>query len=354
MRTTLVFLLAVLVAASGAAQASRHRLQPAGDLPNPYRTIENHFKLAEGRWWESASAVDIDADGTSVWVADRCAADNCAGSRLNPVLKFDAGGNLVRRFGERMFNLPHGIHVDRDGNVWVTDAEGPAEGPNEANASRLGKGHAVYKFSPDGKVLLTLGTPGVAGDGTGERLNEPCDVATAPNGDIFVADGHSGQDPNAPAHTVARIAKFTKEGRFLMSWGRLGGDPGEFRTPHGLAFDSRGRLLVADRGNDRIQIFSQEGTFLGAWKQFGRVSGIFIDGNDALYAADSESDDRSNPGWARGVRIGSAADGRVRYFIPAPDAEGTALIEGVAADVHGAVFTAAIRGGALALKKHVR
>jgi hypothetical protein len=311
--------------------------------------IENHFKLAEGRWWESVSAVDIDRDGTSVWIVDRCAADDCADSMLAPVLKFDEAGNLLHRFGERMFNLPHGLHVDREGNVWVTDVEGP----DKTHPGRNGKGHAVYKFSPDGRVLLTLGTPGVAGDGTDERLSEPCDVVTAPNGDVFVADGHGGQEANAPPHTVGRIVKFTREGRFLMSWGQLGEGPGEFRTPHGLAFDSRGRLFVADRGNNRIQIFSQEGTFLEAWRQFGRVSDIFIDRHDGLYAADSESSDRSNPGWARGIRVGSAADGSVRYFIPAPGVAEAEGVEGVAADVHGAVLAATVHGGALAMKKYV-
>ena len=134
-----------------------------------------------------------------------------------------------------------------------------------------------------GTLLLTLGRPGVAGDGTGPLLNEPCDVHTAPNGDIFVADGHSGQGARANRDTVARIAKFD-----------------EFRTPHGLAMDSLGRLYVADRGNVRIQIFDQEGNFIDQWKQFSRLSRIFIDANDMIYCADSESS-------ARPIPVGSAA-----------------------------------------------
>lgn len=327
---------------------------PVNDLPNPFRAVENYFKLAEGRWWSSTSAVDIDIDGTSIWVAERCAANSCAGSTLNPILKFDESGRLTQRFGAGMFILPHGIHVDRQGNVWVTDAQGP----DAKDPSTNGKGHAVYKFSPAGKVLLTLGTPGRAGDGTSELLNEPCDVVTAPNGDVFVADGHSGQKRNAPSGTVSRIVKFTRVGRFAKSWGRLGSGPGEFRTPHGLAIDARGRLFVADRGNNRIQIFDQDGRFLEEWKQFGRPSGIFIDRTDRLYSADSESGDAFNPGWKRGIRIGSAKNGQPVAFIPDPNPDprptGRSGAEGVAADARGNVYGAEVNADVRALKKYVR
>lgn len=339
-RFTLFLSVVTVTALPGRTIHTWGAVQPVNNLPNPYRTIENHFKLAEGRWWGSTSAVDIDIDGKSVWVAERCAANSCADSRLNPILKFDESGRLVRRFGERMFILPHGIHVDREGNVWVTDAQGP----DGQDRNRDGKGHAVYKFSPEGRVLLTLGTPGLAGDGAGALLNEPSDVVTAPNGDIFVADGHSGQTPNAPPSTVARIVKYAKDGAFIEAWGRLGSRPGEFRTPHGLAFDSRGRLFVADRGNARIQIFDQDGRFLEEWKQFGRVSGLYIDRHDMLYATDSESNATANPGWLRGVRIGRAGDGTVMYFIPEPGAmpSGTGGLAGVAADAEGNVYSATV------------
>jgi sugar lactone lactonase YvrE len=349
---SLVAVMAVIVA-SGATTHTQGHVQPVNDLPNPYRTVENYFKLAEGRWWNSTSAVDIDVDGKSIWVAERCAEDSCAGSRLNPVLEFDESGNLVRRFGEGMFNVPHGIHVDRDGNVWVTDVQGP----DGHDANRNGKGHVVYKFSREGHVLLTLGTPGVAGDGTGGLLNGPSDVATGPNGDIFVADGHSEERGDASAGTVARIVKFTKDGKFVKSWGKPGSGPGEFSSPHGLAFDSRGRLFVADTGNNGLQIFDQDGRFLAEWNQFGRPSGIFIDKNDILYCADSESGETSHPGWRRGIRIGSARDGRVTYFIPdvepEPKPTGSGAV-GVAADARGNVYGAAVNAGAQALTKYVR
>lgn len=280
-------------------------------------------------------------------MAERCAASSCAGSKLNPILQFDASGRLVRRFGEAMFLVPHGIHVDREGNVWVTDAAANEAGdrvPREPN-----KGHVVYKFSPEGRVLLRLGEPGVAGDGGGRLLNEPCDVVTAPNGDIFVAEGHSGQQPGAPPNTVARIATFTSDGTFVKAWGRFGSGPGEFKTPHGLAFDAAGRLFVADRGNNRIQIFTRDGRFLEERDGFGRPSGIFIDGHDVLYVADSESDDAVNR-WERGIRIGRASGGAPMYFISQPGIGA----EGVAADSRGNIYGAAVGAGARALTKYVR
>jgi len=259
------------------------------------------------------------------------------------VLKFDASGKVVESFGAGMFIFPHGIHVDRDGNVWVTDARAATPEELKKFPDAKGKGHQVVKFSPQGKVLLTLGKAGVAGDPP-DYLNEPCDVITAPNGDIFVSDGHSGQNPQAPPNTVARIVKFSKDGKFIKTWGKLGSAPGEFRTPHALAFDSRGRLFVADRGNMRIQIFDQEGGFLEEWKQFSRVSGLHMDSGDVLYAIDSESNATNHPGWRKGVRIGSAKDGNVMFFIPGhqTDRPEGAAGEGVTVDADGNVYGAEV------------
>jgi len=304
--------------------------------PNPYQTIEKWGELPAGRTWGSTSAVDVAPNG-NLWVAERCGANTCAGSNLSPILEFDPSGKLLRSFGAGVLIFPHGFHVDRDGNVWVTDAQG-----------RDGKGHQVFKFSPDGKLLLTLGKAGVAGAGNDE-LNQPSDVAVAPNGDIFVADGHD-------TGSNMRIVKYSKDGKFIKTWGKPGSAPGEFNVPHGIAFDSKGRLFVADRANNRLQIFDQDGTFLEEWKQFSRLSGIYIDRNDVLYGADSESNTKRNPGWPRGIRVGSARDGKVTAFIPdpepKPDASGTSGAEGVAADAQGNIFGAEV--GPKMLKKYVR
>lgn len=315
--------------------------QAVNDLPNPYTTHQDHFTLPDGRTWGSTSAVDIAPDGTSIWVGERCGTNSCAGSDLDPVLQFDADGNVVTSFGAGMLLFPHGIHVDGDGNVWVTDAQGPREDAPET----AGLGHRVIKFSPTGQVLLELGEAGVAGDGSDHLLNTPCDVITGADGSIYVADGHGGQGANATPDTVARIVKFDAEGNYLSHWGGWGSEPGQFRTPHGLAWDSRGRLFVADRGNVRIQIFDTEGNFQDEWKQFSRLSGIFITADDMLYGADSESSETSNPGgWRRGIRVGSAATGEVMYFIPDPAAEpgGTTAAEGVAVDANGNIFGAEV------------
>jgi sugar lactone lactonase YvrE len=347
----LAIILAVIML-SGASAYTQSDVQPINDLPNPYQTIRNWGNLPEGRTWGSLSAVDIDPDGKSIWAAERCGANSCAGSNLPAVLKFDPSGKLVKSFGAGMFIFPHGIHVDKDGNVWVTDARAATPDELQKFPDAKGKGHSVVKFSPEGKVLLTLGKPGTAGDSP--ALNEPCDVVTAPNGDIFVSEGHSGQNANVPPNTVGRISKFSKDGKFIKAWGKLGSAPGEFRTPHALAFDSRGRLFVSDRGNVRLQIFDQDGKFLAEWKQFSRVSGIHIDKDDTLYAIDSESSATSHPGWKKGVRIGSAKDGKVRFFIPGHQTatpEGAAG-EGVTVDAAGNVYGAevTVRG----LTKYVR
>ena len=328
----------------------------ASPLPNPVSTtIKDWGRLPDGREWGSTAGVDIGPDG-HVWAYDRCGdlglRGGCVDSDVDPILKFDRRtGELLTAFGKGLFVVPHGLHVDRDGNVWVTDFAGDAAGA---------KGHQVIKFSPDGEVLMRLGRAGVAGSGP-DVFNQPCDVITAPNGDVFVADGHSGQHPEPPAGATGRIMKFTADGRFVKEWGRIGSAPGEFRTPHALAFDSQGRLFVADRGNHRIQIFDQEGSYLDSYYQFGRVSGLFITADDMLYAIDSESDRVRHPNWRNGVRIGHASKDAVTAFIP-PHFADTRLLgaagEGVAVDPAGDVYAAegpnsrrAAEGG---LTKYVR
>jgi sugar lactone lactonase YvrE len=289
---------------------------------NPYRPGENWGRLPEGRTFGNVIGVDVDRSG-NVWVFERCGGDTCEGSKLAPILQFDASGKLLKSFGAGMFAFPHGFHVDRDGNIWATDGPG-----------KSGKGYQVFKFSPEGKVLLTLGKAGIGGEAPGTFIY-PSAVVVAPNGDIFVADGHG-------ADTNGRIMKFSRDGKFIKSWGQKGTGRGEFGGMHAIAMDSKGRLFVGDRGNSRIQIFDQDGKFLEEWKQFGRPSGTFIDANDTLYVADSQSDAKVNPGFQKGIRIGSARDGIVQMLIPVPGPQEkpTTTTEGVAADARGNVYGA--------------
>jgi streptogramin lyase len=370
-----------LAAALLVAPVVAQDVQPTNDAPNPYTTVKDYFKLPEGRSWGSTSAVDIDKDGKSIWIAERCGQNSCLDRATGKimdvptVMKFDASGKLVKSFAAGMLIFPHGIHVDRDGNVWVTDgqddaplpqrgagggrAEAGAEGGRGRGAAPSGpigprpgatKGNQVFKFSPDGKVLLTLGKPG--GAAAPDYFYQPNDVVTAPNGDIFVGEGH-GAGNN-------RILKFDKTGKFIKEWGKLGTGPGEFDQPHALAFDSQGRLFVGDRNNNRVQVFDQDGKFITEYKQFSRPSGIFIKG-DTLYVADSESESvsRNHDGWKRGIRWGSIKTGKIEGFIPDPETKtraegfsGTSAAEGVAVDNAGNIYGAEV--GPKAAKKYVK
>jgi len=305
------------------AAAAENPAMPSIDLPNPYATGVKFGQLPEGRQWGGVIAVTPDRDGKNIWAFERCGG-NCLNSDLPPVLEFDLSGKLIKSFGAGMFVFPHGIAVDKEGNVYVADADG-----------KNGKGHVIVKFSPEGKVLMTLGHPGMPGDAPG-YFYRPSALAVAPDGTIFVADGHGG-DSNA------RIVKLAPDSKVIKSWGKKGSGPGEFNEPHGIALDTAGRVFVADRVNSRIQIFDSDGKFIAEWKQFGRPSAVFIDRNDVIYVADSQTEDKEgctpDPGCRRGIRIGSAKDGTVKYFIPRPSPnDDKAGAEGVAADVDGNVF----------------
>jgi len=334
-----------------AAAAAENPITGEG-IPNPapFVTI-NWGELPAGREWGSTAGIDIDPHDGHIWAYERCGASsfgggvpvNCDNNPVDPIFKFDRNtGEVLANFGAGLMVTPHGIHVDAAGNVWVTDFVA-----NEAGT----KGHQVHKFSPDGELLLSLGTPGKAGSRPGQ-FNQPNDVITAPDGSIFVADGHNGQgmitnaamEEGRAAGDTGRIIKFSPDGEYLKEWGQIGVRHGEFRTPHALAFDSRGRLWVADRGNHRIEIFDQDGNYLESRYMYGRISGLFITADDTVYAIDSESSPTNHPGWRNGVRIGRVDEDRITGFIPPFEREsrvyqGTAG-EGVAVDAEGNVYAA--------------
>jgi hypothetical protein len=315
------------------------------DLPNLYRDGVDFGQLPEGRQWGSSGSITTAPDGT-IWVADRCGLTSAAGSScdgprasVNPIFQFDTSGKLLKNFGAGQFVGPHKMTFDPEGNLWLADG-----------------GNQVFKMDQNGRILLTLGRKGESGRGT-DQFDSPTEVAVASNGDIFVSDGHNG---GGTTQGNARILKFDKNGRFLKTWGKKGMGPGEFDVPHSITLDSRGRLFVADRQNSRIQIFDAEGKFIATWLQFGRPSAIYIDKRtDTMYVSDSESrDGRTNTGRnflqptgygfnlgvRRGIRIGSARDGKVTSFIadpcPYPYSGISSMGEGVTADRDGNVYDA--------------
>ena len=311
---------------------------PRNDLPQPYRTTSDWGELPPGVRWAAVTAVEAAPDG-SIYVVHRCFANSCTGRNEAPILKYNAAGKLIASFGQGMFNFPHGATVDPQDNFWVTDARG-----------ENGKGHQVFKFDPNGKLLMTLGKAGVSGSGH-DTFDQPTDVVVAANGDIFVADSHRNGKNN-------RIVKFDRTGRYLKEWGKKGSGPGEISEPHTIALDSRGRLFVGDRENNRIQIFDQDGKLVETWRQFGRPSGIYIAKDDTIYVADSESGPDTGahelPGIKKGIRIGSAEDGTVTAFIEdmestTPDHSGA---EGLGVDAQGNVYGAVVRRQML--ERHVK
>ena len=307
------------------------QISPTNGLPNPYQRVYPWGELPTGLYDERASFIGAEQgpDG-NIYLLGRCLGNSCTGRPEPPVLKLDPSGRLLKTWGSGMFDFPHGFAVDDDGNLWASDQ----------------RGHQVFKWDPEGELLMTIGQKGNEGDPPG-LLSEPTDVAIAPNGDIFITEGHSF------AQGANRVSKFASDGAFIMSWGSTGSGAGEFNVPHTIALDSRGRVFVGDRGNNRIQIFDQDGSFLDVWYQFGRPSGITITSDDRIYVADSESWGTDNPGWEKGIRVGSVRDGSVQYLIA--DLELNASehsgAEGVGVDSEGNVYGAVVRRRML--EKHV-
>ncbi len=257
-----------------------------------------------------------------------------------PIMLLDSTGTIIKSFGDKMFVQAHGLCKDRQGNIWAGDA-------GAFNADRdkgmAGRGSQFFKFSPDGKLLMTLGKAGVSKSGP-DTFVGPTSCVVAPNGDIIISDGHIPR----PTHVDSgdRLIRFSSDGTYIRDYGNTGSARGEFRGPHQLAYDSQGRLFVADRQNSRFQVFDRNMNVVAIWTQFGRPSGFSILKDDTLVTIDSESgrvltwadfpdtDLKAprNPGYTTGVRIGSAKTGVVSLHFDSP------VSEAVAADPMGNLY----------------
>jgi sugar lactone lactonase YvrE len=356
-RFTFIAALAAIFTFGAELHAQKTQYPQQSQLPNPYRLVGNWPTLPKsmngGQWGELIRA-DISPKG-DIWIFHRCfntepaGAATCVGRTEPPILKFDPSGKLLASFGSGMFAFPHGFTVDAQGNVWASDANANETvlGLSAKDSNGVVRGHQVFKLSPTGKVLMTLGKEGVKGNGT-DAFDQPTGIAIAPNGDIFVTDGHGKND---------RVLKFSKDGRFIKTWGHHGSGPGEFDQPHDISIGgSQDRLFVADRSNSRVQIFDQDGKFIAAWKQFGRPSAVYVAKDDTLYVSDSQSNSTVNPGYLRGITVGSAKDGSIRAFIPDPDLAQADVnrisgASGIVADAKGTIYAADV--GPHRLRKYV-
>ena len=370
---------AVVVAAlavAARAQGGRDATVPKpSTLPNPYRlvpdwpTLPATMKGPNGHKWGEVIRVHVAANG-SVWVFHRCFYDKPNGDAtcLNrgdanpPILEFNSAGRLLKGFGVGLFAHPHGFTLDKDGNIWTTDTNDQETilGMPARNAQGVAMGQEVLKISSTGKVLMRIGTPGVAGNGP-YTFDRPTGVAIAANGDIFVADGHAPNKSNS-----ARIVKYSPDGKFMKAWGRLGSEPGNFREPHDIYVGgSKGYVYVADRLNNRVQVFDQDGNFVAAWKQFGQPSSVYVDTRDNIYvgatfqdASRGQSATGPTPGANdRAIVIGNAITGELKYLIPDPGDLSTMTdtgtsASGIAADDNGNIYAADV--GLNNLRKYVK
>jgi DNA-binding beta-propeller fold protein YncE len=220
-----------------------------------YHAIENGLKLPDGVKMGAPSSVAFDARGHML-VFNR---------GTQPIMEFDEKGVYVRGFGEGRYVRPHGMRLDADGNIWTTDVNG----------------HTVAKLSPSGDVLLTLGTRGQSGvwdEAAGTRLLfEPADLAFAPNGDVFIVEGHGRGD--------GKVLRFDKGGKFITQWGGKGAEPGQFDQPHSILVDKQNQVFVADRENRRVQVFDVNGKFIKSWKFAGLPCGLLIGPDQQMYLA---------------------------------------------------------------------
>jgi DNA-binding beta-propeller fold protein YncE len=346
-----------------AAQAQQTQYPKPTDLPNPYRLVEGWPTIPQsmnGGHWGEVIRVHVHRDG-NIWIFHRCFNTIPAGHATcigrgdanPPILEFDPSGKLLKSFGAGLFAYPHGFTIDPDGNLWTSDVndEETVLGMSAKNADGVVRGQEVLKLSPAGKVLMMIGREGVAGNGP-DTFDRPTGVAVAPNGDVFVSDGHLPNPLNS-----ARIVKFTKDGKFIKAWGHKGAAPGDFDEPHDIFIGgSQQRLYVADRRNSRIQVFDLDGKFIAAWKQFGQPSSVFVGKDDTIYVGASFPDASAKRGEIRGIVVGNAKDGSLKAFIPDPadpdklDVGTTA--SGIAADDAGTIYAADV--AAHNLRKYVK
>ena len=278
-----------------AALAGSARAQTA---ESHYQVIENWASFPPGvTAWGGATGVDIDSKG-NIYVFHR--------NESMPIMAFDKNGKFLRAWGQGMFKTTHFLRTDRDGNVWVTDRGD----------------HQVFKFSPEGKLLMTLGKKGVIGENEStDAFNGVADLVIAKNGDIFIADGES---------TNTRVVKYSKDGKFVNWWGGKGTEPGKFDEPHSIAIDSDGRLYVGDRRNKRVQVFDQKGKFITQWTNLGTPWGVFVKG-DRLYVVDGTE--------ANCLLIVSTKDGKILDRV-----EGLKNATAVTVDANDAIYIGEVNG----------
>jgi hypothetical protein len=292
------------IGAGVALQAFGQTRSEPNSEPNPYKKIATDWahlpgNIHDGKWWGQVVGLDVDKDG-NIWAFNRSHPLQAQVNVDTPAMfKFSPTGDLLASWGTGMFALAHNMFIDRQGFIWTVDAEG-----------KDGVGAQVLKFDPSGKVVMSLGTKGLQKEGAnGESFASPTGVVVASNGDIFVTDGHRG-----PAGH--RIVKYARDGKFVKTWGKMGSEPGNFRTPHAIAIDSQDRVFVADRGNKRVQVFDPDGTFVAEWPQFGICEVLYIAKGDVLYVSDANSTAETKSPYKKGIRVGSAKDGSIKYFIP--------------------------------------
>jgi DNA-binding beta-propeller fold protein YncE len=271
----------------------------AAEPAAPYRPVPGWPSGAGGVAFGAVSAVATDS-------SDRVVVFHRGET---PVVVFERDGTFVRAWGKGLVKKAHGLRIDRDDNVWITDVGD----------------HLVHKLDRDGKLLLTLGKKGVPGDGP-NRFNKPTDVAVTPSGAFYVSDGYGN----------SRVVKFSKDGQFLAEWGRKGRGEGEFNLPHAVCLDARDRLLVGDRENDRVQLFNLEGKFVAQWNEGGAPFGLFPSRDGNVFVAD---------GRAHHVTVLDREGKRIERFGAPGSAPGQfALPHAVCVDSHGDVYVAEIDG----------